>query len=263
MRAITFRVATIAILGFAPAAFCFAEDSANKTGWHAVRPLPTLTESLENAIAETQHQPVDNPPVVPPSARQVADWSFANAAKSPSDEVIKFAAEPIQKPVQEALPTSMPSFGQLPPQAERPIALVTVNITPPAGKLPGDPAAALIGSGIYGSLPPVRLWPIETYYWAAAATRHNPLYFEEVNAERYGYTRCQLTQPFVSAAHFFGTLPALPYLMGADCPRECDYTLGHYRPGSCVPWQRHYWPVSLRGAAVQAGIVTGTVFVIP
>lgn len=175
------------------------------------------------------------------------------AAKSPSDQVYRIAAEPVPKPADS----------RLPPQVVRPIDLVMVNITPPAGKLPANPAADLVGSGADVPLPAVRAWPIDTFYWAAAATCHKPLYFEEVNAERYGYTRCRVGQPFISAAHFFGTLPALPYLMGADCPCDCDYTLGHYRPGSCVPWQRHYWPVSLRGAAVQAGIVTGTVFVIP
>ena len=77
---------------------------------------------------------------------------------------------------------------------------------------------------------------------------HRPLYFEEINLERYGYGCGWCLQPGASAAHFFGTVPALPYLMTVDCPHECIYTLGHYRPGSCPPWRATgrpatHWPL--------------------
>ena len=40
--------------------------------------------------------------------------------------------------------------------------------------------------------------------------------------------------------HFFGATVALPYLLLVEPPRECVYTLGEYRPGSCVPFQWNY-----------------------
>ena len=44
---------------------------------------------------------------------------------------------------------------------------------------------------------------------------------------------------------------------------ECIYPLGHYRPGSCVPY-RHQWPEhNLRAAAVETGAVAGLILLIP
>ena len=57
--------------------------------------------------------------------------------------------------------------------------------------------------------------------------------------------------------------PSLPYLMTIDCPRECQYTLGHYRPGSCVPYRREAWPCSKLGLSVEAMAVVGLVAIIP
>lgn len=146
----------------------------------------------------------------------------------------------------------------------KPIADTGVDIALPAG---GEVPRVDPLRNPYAPAPtPVTLtrpWPSLTYTWAAAATRHNPLYFEEVNAERYGYTCSRVLQPAISTAHFFGTIPALPYLHGANCPWECQYTLGHYRPGSCNPWRRHCWPLSARGALYQAGVVTGVTYILP
>jgi hypothetical protein len=51
--------------------------------------------------------------------------------------------------------------------------------------------------------------------------------------------------------------------MCEQCPGDCVYTLGHYRPGSCNPW-RWYWPTCDPVAAVAAGgIWTGLIFAIP
>jgi hypothetical protein len=106
-------------------------------------------------------------------------------------------------------------------------------------------------------------WDGNVFNWSASKSYHYPLYFEEVNLERYGYQCHPVAQPFVSGAHFFLTIPTLPYQMTANPPRECIYTLGHYRPGSCVPWRRNHLPWDPRAAAVEAGVVVGLVFLIP
>jgi hypothetical protein len=124
---------------------------------------------------------------------------------------------------------------------QKPIGVLGVNISLPQGALPKSESQEIVSNIPFaGNMP--RPWPSLVYHWEAAATWHQPLYFEEVNAERYGYQCNWVAQPFVSTAHFFGTLPALPYLMTVNCPRECVYTLGHYRPGSCPPWRRHCIP---------------------
>jgi hypothetical protein len=106
-----------------------------------------------------------------------------------------------------------------------------------------------------------RTWGQTCFEWKASALCHKPLYFEEVALERYGHA-CVL-QPAVSAARFFATVPALPYEMGMRPPWECVYPLGHYRPGSCAPYYIPPVPVSLRGGLIEAGVVTGLVYIIP
>ena len=100
------------------------------------------------------------------------------------------------------------------------------------------------------------------FEWKASSMCHKPLYFEQVELERYGHT-----VPFVHAgiahAHFFGQLPILPYKMGIYPPWECRYPLGYYRPGNCAPYLVPPFPLSPRGALVETGVVTGIVFATP
>ena len=102
-----------------------------------------------------------------------------------------------------------------------------------------------------------------TFTWKAAGNCHKPLYFEDWQLERYGHSHGGLADPFISAAHFFVTLPVLPYKMGVELPWECVYPLGYYRPGSCSPWMVPAVPISLRGFAVEAATITGIVFLVP
>jgi hypothetical protein len=108
-----------------------------------------------------------------------------------------------------------------------------------------------------------RQWPLITYTWKASALCHKPLYFEEVQLERYGHSPGPIVEPLLSAAHFFITVPLLPYYMGVDPPQECQYTLGYYRPGDCAPYMLDPFPLSVRGAVLEAGAIVGVSAVIP
>mgnify|MGYP007061970122 CR=1 FL=1 len=108
-----------------------------------------------------------------------------------------------------------------------------------------------------------RQFATTTFTWKAAGYCHKPLYFEHWNFERYGHSYGWAADPFISAAHFFGTLPILPYKMGVELPWECVYPVGYYRPGNCAPWTVPAFPVSVRGMAVEAATVTGLVFLLP
>lgn len=108
-----------------------------------------------------------------------------------------------------------------------------------------------------------REWLASTMTWKASGLCHKPLYFEDVQLERYGHTAGPLLQPVLSGAHFFGSAVTVPYQMGMSPPTECEYALGYYRPGSCAPWLLPPVPLSVRGALLEAGAITGGVFVIP
>ncbi len=99
--------------------------------------------------------------------------------------------------------------------------------------------------------------------WKASGLCHKPLYYEEVQLERYGHEAGPLIQPLVSSAHFFTNTLILPYKMGIHPMNECQYPLGYYRPGSCAPYMIPAVPFSLRGAAAQAGAIAGASALIP
>ena len=141
---------------------------------------------------------------------------------------------------------------------------MSFSIVIPEGELPTDVAAHCADqipptgdSRLYGG------WRCTEHHWSATCMRHRPLYFEEINAERYGYTVSYCLQPVISAARFFGTIPALPYKMVVECPRRCTYPLGHYRPGSCVPRRWHRLPWHLGAAVVETGFIAGLILIIP
>lgn len=105
-----------------------------------------------------------------------------------------------------------------------------------------------------------RNWCRTNFAWKASGLCHKPLYFEDVQLERYGHSWNPVLQPFMSAGHFFASVALLPYHMGINPPNECVYTLGYYRPGSCAPYMIEPFPLSLRGAVFEAAAVTGFYF---
>ena len=108
-----------------------------------------------------------------------------------------------------------------------------------------------------------RQFATTTFTWKAAGYCHKPLYFEQWNLERYGHSHGFIPDFFLSGAHFFVTLPILPYKMGVELPWECVYPLGYYRPGNCAPWTCPAVPISGRGLALEAATITGVVFLLP
>ena len=81
-------------------------------------------------------------------------------------------------------------------------------------------------------------WMPFCYSWISPVFYHKPLYFEQPNLERYGIGAAGVLQPLISSAHFFGSIPLVPYKTLTHHPREKVYTLGHGRPGNCVPVRR-------------------------
>ena len=108
-----------------------------------------------------------------------------------------------------------------------------------------------------------RTWVASTMTWKASGVCHKPLYFEDVQLERYGHSAGPILQPALSSAHFFASVVSLPYQMGINPPNECRYPLGYYRPGNCAPWLVPPVPLSIRGGLFTAGLYTGGVYSFP
>jgi hypothetical protein len=139
--------------------------------------------------------------------------------------------------------------------------LPTGDSFPSEVRLPSDP------TGEAATLDPMttRGWAYTEYAWEATGLSHRPLYFEQVNLERYGYapTRSRIGQSILAGAHFFGSTLILPYQMGAEPINDAIYTLGHYRPGSRVPYQFIYPPLDWKGGALETVTILGLIFAIP
>jgi hypothetical protein len=129
-------------------------------------------------------------------------------------------------------------------------------ISPPDEKLPEE-------CHLEGEFFQPRTWAPITYTWKASGLCHKPVYFEDVHLERYGHSWGCIPQPLFSAAHFFLNVPVLPYTMGLCTPKECVYTLGYYRPGSCAPYMLDPLPLSVRAGLFQAGAWVAGPFAIP
>ena len=115
-----------------------------------------------------------------------------------------------------------------------------------------------LGQGVYNH----RAWTPQTVTWHASSLCHKPLYFENIQLERYGHSHGPVVQPFASTVHFFGKLFFLPYNTAINPPNECQYALGFYRPGNCAPWLREPFPISLQGFARQTAFYTGFGFLV-
>jgi hypothetical protein len=109
----------------------------------------------------------------------------------------------------------------------------------------------------------LRDWNGQLTTWAAPNFYNHPLYFEQVNLERYQTNLPPCAIPLVSYAHFLGSVPLLPYQAGYKHPGERSYTLGHWRPGDPVPNQVHWTPLTKRGLLYQGAATSGAVFLLP
>ena len=76
-------------------------------------------------------------------------------------------------------------------------------------------------------------WQPRQVYWDPTDLSYAPLYFEDPRLERHGHD-LGILQPIASSLHFFGTVPALPYLATQQNPNSAVYPLGQTRPGDRI-----------------------------
>jgi hypothetical protein len=153
-------------------------------------------------------------------------------------------------------PNALPYQCPKPREYVKKLADISTNIAAEPGEFPVE-----CGLGDEAFAP--RDWQNTLFAWKASALCHKPLYFEDVELERYGQTISPVFQPIISATKFYLTLPILPYMWGLEPPCECIYPLGYYRPGSCAPFIIPPVPISLRGALLEAGVWVAGVALVP
>lgn len=92
---------------------------------------------------------------------------------------------------------------------------------------------------------------------------HRRLFFEEKNAERYGWD-AGLAQPLFSTLYFYRDTLLWPAKLASNRHERYDTSLGKCLPGSPVPYRVYPLEIDAFGAAVGAfGFYTGLGFVLP
>lgn len=106
-------------------------------------------------------------------------------------------------------------------------------------------------------------WHWNEKHWAAANTFSHPLYFEDRMLERHGHQRFPHIQSLVSGGRFLTDAFLLPYHSAIHPPSECQYTLGYYRTGNCVPALKQRPPYQRKAAAAQAAALVTAGWILP
>ncbi|MCA8986471.1 MAG: hypothetical protein KDA78_02445 [Planctomycetaceae bacterium] len=145
---------------------------------------------------------------------------------------------------------------------DAPLAAVRLRVEPLPGAVPPGFDEQPFYTGVHHCQGISRCWPGQDKHWNAPNTTHAPLYFEEPNLERHGYTRGGW-QPFVSGVQFFTTAPLLPGLMTIDPPTSVQYELSESRPGSWTPYAPRVPEWTYKAVIVELTTVTGLAFLIP
>jgi len=183
-------------------------------------------------------------------------------------------AEPIGPGVAQGNASAMPPSATVPAgpkgsyeKVERgwkPIGAVSASIALPAGELPANLAAPEFARAgvVVAPINQNHNWPTLSYSWEASAVGHNPLYFEDANLERYGYSH-GILQPWISGGRFFLTVVLLPYKIVAHPLGQIVYPLGYYRPGDPAPPVREIEPIKLTASAAEAAFIIGMIIILP
>lgn len=149
----------------------------------------------------------------------------------------------------------------------RPIGSIGVDIRPPVatGATPRNAAATALHASqatVRYHAAPFRRSASLHHLACKTGVCHQPLYFEEVNLERYGTTFGRL-QPAISAVRFFARFPQLPYRATIDRPRICYYHRHPFEAGRCAPWERETPRWSARATLAESIAVAGVILVFP
>jgi hypothetical protein len=115
---------------------------------------------------------------------------------------------------------------------------------------PKDPV--LGDNQLYGG----RAWPVQTVAYVPLAMGYEPLYFEDINAERYAWD-AGIFQPFLSLGKFYVDFLTLPYNMGVIHPWAFETDAGFIRPGDPAPYLCYVPPFSWTGLTLEAAAVFG------
>jgi hypothetical protein len=274
-----------------------AEDQTNARPAPVVRFGPPLYDAYSTKALVEIEPIIRNDRSAEPRALLAEEEFRTTLVAAPLTPLVTAQIQPVPPPA--PLP-SYPGIEQLPPvpqpglrlqpsgianqktngqlgtmQRFKPIQQISLDITPPAifddsqAQLPPPPNYAAEALPLLAQQQPFTRGDIIDYgcdlHPAMPALNfcYQPLYFEEVNLERYGRSY-GIFQPVVSAVHFYSSVHTLPYCLFAQPARRCTYHAHWTLPGYRIPGKEHQRvPVSGLGGAAQLGVAYGFILLFP
>lgn len=249
-------------------ALCIAGNSATAQGpaWEAaerpaamvvVQPPPPPRPDGGGAVLPTPELPAGNAvqlaPLLPGPVEEVAPIP---AESRPRSTVRRDSAR--SDSVRRRLPAEFRSIGELTASSQIGTSNAQAEVTAadrPEDLLPEQEPVFIASDRIYTRWTPAS--PLQS------VSVHQPLYFEDVNLERYGTTARPRLQPIGSAAHFLVSAASLPYQMVQQRPTQPYHYSHPYESGRYGYRERTHRPCDRRAALVQATVIVGLVFLLP
>jgi hypothetical protein len=246
-----------------------AVEAAPEASTPAV-PAP-VDPAPESALTAEESEPADQPVTELPAAESIPDLpaetplrELAAGEEPPAKEQVELQRVDPAAPEKPAV--ALPTADLCRKYAPKSIGQLRLSVQPDkAGALPadkGDPAAACFPQG--SEYAGTDTWYETSCYGKYLFICHDPLYFEDQVAERYGEHWGKWVQPAVSAGKFFGAVPMAPYrffanTLSEECYSQDKYgqTRNGFADGTFVP------PFHAGAAAMTAGAVTGLYFLVP
>ncbi|MFM7159554.1 MAG: HEAT repeat domain-containing protein, partial [Planctomycetaceae bacterium] len=179
--------------------------------------------AAEQTLATPEVQPVAYEEVA--SSPQVEGPGAAESAPAPVDD----------GPGRAVISAPPSSENEVPERrfSERRTGEISATLGPI--QMPGElsPRQMLSRPGLFHQLGAVRGNPELVCLWTPPLVRHQPLYFEEVSLERYGY-HYGCVQSVISGAKFGANVALLPLKVIGQPPCSTEYSVGYERPGNCA-----------------------------
>lgn len=215
-----------------------------------LKPTSKLTSSLRvNPISQSD-EPLKIPNDAPSEKKGNAGDSNAEETEQPDNTAARTASDIDQ--LLNGRPLSNVSLS---------VAQQAETVSGEALQQPGDQAGRFFETfGVYHELPAVRQGQCDRRNQYPLF--FNPLYFEDPNMERCGQGFGCLTE-FVSAARFFGRVPVVPYMMGANPPLSCVPSLGDCPTCHAFGCNAYLPPLDKDAAALETAFTVGLIFLLP
>jgi hypothetical protein len=258
--------------------------------------IPAMTKPSAVSAAPAPLLPAVNQPVPPPRTLYFQKDPAVPAKPQPPSNAPAAPAKPVVQQVAAMQPPGEVGEVRLPPPIRRIITQIglpsnevlfslqtenqiiqqlkaEVGDNPTFSKVPKDlplnsqlPPEQRQGVGGYEPLSTVaftgRNFPPITRQVEPGYITHHRLYFEEPNAERYGWEAGPL-QPFVSVGYYFFDFGLLPYkFMTRHCQRY-DTNYGKCLPGDPVPYLLYPVELSVTGGLAEAGTIVALFALFP